>query len=104
MSKITAVTYHYVREIKNSSYPNLKGLEYENFKNQLDFLTKNYEFIDPIELQNHDKLSNNACLLTFDDGFKDHINYVLPELKKRKLILKDRISYIKNELEPDSIA
>ena len=25
-------------------------------------------------------------------------------LKKRKLILKDRISYIKNELEPDSIA
>ena len=85
MSKITAVTYHYVREIKNSSYPNLKGLEYENFKNQLDFLTKNYEFIDPIELQNHDKLSNNACLLTFDDGFKDHINYVLPELKKRKI-------------------
>ncbi len=85
MSKITAVTYHYVREIKKSSYPNLKGLEYESFKNQLDFLTKNYEFIDPIELQNHDKFSKNACLLTFDDGFKDHINFVLPELKKRKI-------------------
>ena len=28
----------------------------------------------------------------------------IQRLKKRKLILKDRISYIKNELEPDSIA
>ena len=25
-------------------------------------------------------------MLTFDDGFKDHINYVLPELKKRKIM------------------
>ena len=28
----------------------------------------------------------------------------IQRLKKRKLILKDRIAYIKNELEPDSIA
>ena len=28
----------------------------------------------------------------------------IQRLKKRKLILKDRISHIKNELEPDSIA
>ena len=28
----------------------------------------------------------------------------IQRLKKRKLILKDRISSIKNELEPDSIA
>ena len=28
----------------------------------------------------------------------------IQRLKKRKLVLKDKISHIKNELEPDSIA
>ena len=28
----------------------------------------------------------------------------IQRIKKRKLILKDRIAYIRNELEPDSIA
>jgi len=28
----------------------------------------------------------------------------IQRLKKRKLVLKDRITHIKNELEPDSIA
>ena len=28
----------------------------------------------------------------------------IQRLKKRKLILKDRIAYLKNELEPDNIA
>jgi len=36
---------------------------------------------------------------------KHTVNFLqIQRLKKRKLILKDRISYIKNELEPDSIA
>ena len=30
-------------------------------------------------------IPENSCLLTFDDGYKDHIDYVLPELMKRKL-------------------
>ncbi len=30
-------------------------------------------------------LPDNPCLLTFDDGYKDHIEYVFPELKKRGL-------------------
>ena len=55
MTEITAVTYHYVREIKNSKYPNLKGLEYTKFKNQLDYLAKNFKFVDPSELYHHNK-------------------------------------------------
>ena len=85
MNKITTITYHYVREIQNSSYPNLKGLEFKNFRRQLDFLTKNYNFFDPNELFQKKSFKENSCILTFDDGFKDHIDYVLPELKKRKL-------------------
>ena len=36
---------------------------------------------------------------------KHTVNFLqIQRLKKRKLILKDRISHIENELEPDSIA
>ena len=36
---------------------------------------------------------------------KHTVNFLqIQRLKKRKLILKDRISHIKNDLEPDSIA
>ncbi len=84
MNKVTIVNYHYVREIKNSPYPNLKGLEFKSFQKQLDFLEKKYNIIDPDDLYDHKKLKLESCLLTFDDGLKDHIKFVLPELKKRR--------------------
>ena len=85
MNKITIIAYHYVRKIKNSKYPQIKGLEISSFKRQLDFLKKNYNIITPFDLFKKKSLPEYACLLTFDDGFKDHINYVLPELIKRKM-------------------
>jgi peptidoglycan/xylan/chitin deacetylase (PgdA/CDA1 family) len=88
-NKITIIMYHYVRPIKNSLNPNLKGLELDNFIKQLNFLKKNYTIIS-IErifeyLHKKKKLPSKSCLLTFDDGYKDHIKYVLPELVKRKI-------------------
>lgn len=81
--------YHYVREIKNSKYPKIKGLEFVGFKRQLDFLEKKFNIINSQKLLNFasagEDLPNKSCLLTFDDGYKDHINYVLPELLKRKI-------------------
>ena len=38
--KIFIVMYHYVREIKNSKYPKLKGLEFKKFKDQINFFKK----------------------------------------------------------------
>lgn len=32
MSKVYIVMYHYVRDLKNSCYPGIKGLDYELFK------------------------------------------------------------------------
>ena len=87
MSNLTIVMYHYVRKIKNSSYPKIKGLEIESFKRQLDYLVRHYNIISPQELIDN-KISaskNNSCLLTFDDGLKDHVDYVLDELNKKKL-------------------
>ena len=79
--------YHYVRPIKKSLYPLIKGLELNAFKMQLNYLEKNYKIITMeslIEFAKNDKsLPENPCLLTFDDGYKDHYSYVFPELKKR---------------------
>ena len=89
-NSLTVVMYHYVREIHNSKYPNIKGLELEGFKRQLDFLQSEFSIISAEDLIYYaeDKVSNlpnNPCYLTFDDGYRDHYKYVLPEWKKRKL-------------------
>mgnify|MGYP001323815085 CR=1 FL=1 len=89
MKFLTIVMYHYVREIKNSHLPNLKGLEFKEFKNQINYLNSKYNIVDYYQLRdfilNKKKLPKNPCMLTFDDGYKDHIDYVLPELLKRKI-------------------
>ena len=77
MRNLTIIMYHYVRKIINSKYPGIKGLEISSFKKQLDFLEKNFNIIKPIDLIQNKSLPDNSCLLTFDDGFKDHIDFVL---------------------------
>ena len=88
-SQLTIISYHYVRPIKNSLYPGIKGLELEEFKQQLDYLTNEYSIITAEQLISKslgkEDLPNNSCYLTFDDGFKDHIEFVMPELLSRKL-------------------
>ena len=89
MSAINIVMYHYVRPIKESAFPNIKGLELDGFKKQLDYLSSKYCFItaeDFVDAVTNDKeLPKDSCWLTFDDGYKDHLLYVLPELNKRKI-------------------
>lgn len=89
MSNLTIVMYHYVRPIKNSEYPLIKGLELDGFYRQLDYLQEHYSVISTNEIINSikgkSKLPNNSCWLTFDDGYKDHFEYVMPELLKRNL-------------------
>ena len=87
---LTTVMYHYVRDLKNSKYPEIKGLNYHEFINQLDYLEKNYTFInihDCFEqLDNKNNiLPHNPVLLTFDDGYIDHYKNVFPILHKKKI-------------------
>lgn len=78
-----------MRPIKNSFYPGIKGLELEGFKRQLDYLTNKYSIITAEQLISKslgkEDLPNNACYLTFDDGLKDHMEFVMPELLSRKI-------------------
>lgn len=89
MSSITIVMYHYVRPIADSAYPRIKGLELAGFQRQLDYLSSKYNFVtaeDVISAANlRGNLPDNSCWLTFDDGYKDHASYCLPELLKRKI-------------------
>ncbi|SVC10418.1 uncharacterized protein METZ01_LOCUS263272, partial [marine metagenome] len=90
MSKdLSIIMYHYVRSVANSNYPNIKGLEVDGFKRQLDYFQENNSIVsaeDVIDASyNSKKLPSNPVWLTFDDGYKDHIDYVLPELKRRGL-------------------
>ena len=46
MKNIKIVTYHYIRPIKGSKFPRIKGLEFYNFKKQLDYLQSNHTILD----------------------------------------------------------
>ena len=78
--------YHYVRDLKNSKYPNIKGLDLDLFRKQIHFLRQKFDIIsmeDVIDVINKTKkLPEKALLLTFDDGYIDHYSNVFPILKE----------------------
>ena len=86
MSSVSIVMYHYVRDLKNGKFNNIKGLDIALFKEQLDFFKRNYCVIKMEDLiysvESKKQLPKNALLLTFDDGYIDHSENVLPLLEK----------------------
>ena len=88
MSKaITIVMYHYIRDLRASRYPEIKGLDLEFFRKQIEFFEANYTFIDYDQLLdaciNGTTLPKNSVFLTFDDGYIDHYNNVFPILNEK---------------------
>jgi len=88
-SCLTIVMYHYVRPLVESDFPRLKALELVDFLAQLDYLSTAYNIISPALLRDSlnegARLPKRACLLTFDDGYRDHYENVYPALLKRGL-------------------
>jgi peptidoglycan/xylan/chitin deacetylase (PgdA/CDA1 family) len=86
---VTIIKYHYVRDLKKSDYPNIKGLDISLFKEQILYLKRNYNLITMEMLidsiYNGSKLPNKSALLTLDDGYSDHFRYVFPFLKKQNI-------------------
>jgi len=87
---ITIIMYHYVRDLNRSRYPRIKGLSTRNFAKQLDFITKHYTVCSLAQViaafKDGNELPDNACVLTFDDGFVDHYINVFPMLEERGLV------------------
>jgi len=67
MKNLTVVMYHYVRDLKHSRYPDIKGLDVSLFKDQIAYIKRHYtpvtmqEVIDAFDLGGvknyHKKLS-----------------------------------------------
>lgn len=84
---LTVVMYHYVRDLARSRFPRIKGLDRALFVGQLDYLTRHYTMVSCEDVaaawRQGESLPPDAALLTFDDGFTDHYDVVLPLLADR---------------------
>jgi peptidoglycan/xylan/chitin deacetylase (PgdA/CDA1 family) len=89
--KLSIIMYHYVRELRRSRFPNLKGLETDQFREQIAYIKKHYQVISGEELLaaaqvgSWDRLPPSSLLLTFDDGYLEHFTQVFPILCRAKL-------------------
>lgn len=81
--------YHYVRRLAMSRYPEIKGLERDDFIWQLSYFKKNYNVVTSAQVSQAAKgeghLPAKSMLLTFDDGYLDHFTNVWPVLEKYKM-------------------
>jgi peptidoglycan/xylan/chitin deacetylase (PgdA/CDA1 family) len=88
--RVTIVMYHFVRDLARSRYPRIKGLDLVDFIEQIDYIRRYYtpitmEALIDATRRGRDDLPRNAILLTFDDGYKDHFENVLPILAKHRI-------------------
>ena len=80
----TIIMYHYVRALEHSRYPAIKGLSVDDFRAQIEYIQNHYEVITAEQIieavDSGEELPPHAALLTFDDGYQDHFDYVFPIL------------------------
>ncbi|MCP9496608.1 MAG: polysaccharide deacetylase family protein [Pyrinomonadaceae bacterium MAG19_C2-C3] len=88
-AQLTVVMYHYVRDLPRTSFPRLKGLLTSDFRRQVARLHEQYEMATLESslafLRGDYQPTRDLCLLTFDDGLKEHFAEVLPVLDERKI-------------------
>lgn len=83
--RLTVVMYHFVRDLAHSRYPEIKGLSTEEFRGQVEYVRRHFAPIGVADLlaalrTPGEALPPRAILLTFDDGYRDHFDTVLPIL------------------------
>lgn len=80
--------YHYVRDLQNTRYPAIKGLDVRLFREQLAYFKKHYNFVTAAQLidayKNGTELPPKSLLLTFDDAYLDHYTCAFPLLDEYK--------------------
>jgi peptidoglycan/xylan/chitin deacetylase (PgdA/CDA1 family) len=75
--------YHYVRPDAKRLSPNHNILQLDLFMKQLEVMQKKFNFVTSEEVLRINLVGGkvrNPIWLTFDDGYKDCIDYVLPSL------------------------
>jgi peptidoglycan/xylan/chitin deacetylase (PgdA/CDA1 family) len=80
-------TYHYVRDLPRTRFPKIKGMLLDDFRNQVKAITESFEMAT-IEssiafLTGKYSPRRDLCLMTFDDGLREHYADVTPILAER---------------------
>lgn len=88
-AKLDILMYHYIRDFPRTRFPQIKGMLIDNFIRQLDILCERYE-VATLEsalafIAGEYQALRDLCILTFDDGFKEHYTDVLPALAERRI-------------------
>ena len=87
--QLNVVMYHYVRDLPRSRFPRIKGLLADDFRRQVACLSERHEMATLESalafLAGSYRPERSLCLLTFDDGLKDHYTEVLPFLSQRRI-------------------
>ncbi len=66
-------------------------------------MNNNYKLLEKLKEYEQEHSDLDQILIQLQE--KHTVDFLqIQRLKKRKLVLKDRINHIQNELEPDSIA
>ncbi len=85
MNKLNIVMYHYTRDLAHSRYPQIKGLDINLFRQQIEFLKSHFSVItmeEAIFAGGGHKIPDNSVLLTFDDGYIDNYTFAFPVLEE----------------------
>jgi len=84
---LTIAMYHYVRDLARTRYPAIKGRDLAAFRGQLDYIARHHTVVTAeqvmLAVKSGEALPENACWLTFDDGYADHYQTVFPLLDER---------------------
>ncbi len=122
--ELTVMMYHYVRDPGDEAEAGsgIPGLSTEIFEAQLDHLSKQHTFVTWLDvraaLMEAKPLPPSACLLTFDDGVRDHYLNVFQILRQRHvsglffilarheedgLVLGHKLHFLLARLTPDEL-
>ncbi len=86
MDQLHTVMYHYTRDLRHSRYPEIKGLDVNLFREQIEYLKTNFQIVTMEEVMaaclGEMDLPPKAMLLTFDDGYIDNYTFAFPILEE----------------------
>jgi peptidoglycan/xylan/chitin deacetylase (PgdA/CDA1 family) len=89
--ELTVMMYHYVRDPGDEAEAGsgIPGLSVRTFETQLDALSQKHTLVTWLDvrkaIEEDRSLPDSACLLTFDDGMRDHYQNVYRVLHRRGL-------------------
>lgn len=86
---LRVVRYRYVRDLPRTAFPRLKGMQLDDFRHQVNELASQFEMASVESsvdfLTGEYRPRRDLCLLTFDDGLKEHYTEVVPFLSEKKI-------------------